>query len=172
MLRGILIFLVLFVVAGAAFLMLRHRHKPDGGASPTDPAVIMPSLARETVAYTQNRYGITLDFSPASIVQVQDVLDRLHADHQAGDVAVPADGAPQRLGRFPDQIRPVERNSGCVALDREWSRTRHQFETVVQRNGLEYGAQLVEPVGAGTQYTQIQVDLGVSANDQRRRIHN
>ncbi len=75
----------------------------------------------------------------------RDPLFQMHAD--VGDGPRAPQRAPQRLGRLPHQVRAVERHAGRVAREGERPAGRRARDGVVQRHGLEHGAQLVEAVG-------------------------
>jgi hypothetical protein len=92
----------------------------------------------------------------------RNLLLELHDDIANGAAA--PQRSPQRLGGAPDQVRVIERHACRRALDRKGTLTRNAADRIVQRQRLEYGAQLVKAVGPHAEDAEIEIDLRVGPN--------
>ena len=72
--------IILVMAAFGMALVLVTRRKPVSAEMPFDQLVEF--LPKEAVAIARDRHGITLDYSPASVEQVEAILGRLHDEYK------------------------------------------------------------------------------------------
>jgi hypothetical protein len=76
--KSLVIAVVVIALVVAAILVIRR--KPVAAEMPFDQLVEF--LPKEAVAIARDHHGITLDYSPASVEQVEAILGRLHDEYK------------------------------------------------------------------------------------------
>ncbi len=72
----------LVVVAVVAIYVWRHRSGAARPLTDTDLAVEMQSRATQAVETAASEYGIAIDYSADSVAKVEEILGRIHEQHE------------------------------------------------------------------------------------------
>lgn len=82
---GVISILMGFFCLYALFLVFRPRRERDQSITQDELLALMQQRAQEAVERASSEYLILLDFSPASVERVDEILGRLHERHAASE---------------------------------------------------------------------------------------
>jgi hypothetical protein len=97
--------IVCVIVAIAVIItLLKRAPGRELASSPEAAGDLMLQLAEEAVRIADQRYGIKLDYSPASIERVEEILGKLHDQYVKQRPAAGAGGTAERFGAYVGEV--------------------------------------------------------------------